>query len=140
MNPRFNTIWWTNYELWCQCIFPKKDEKQLEAVYKIMHTNKLEPPLVKFHLYFDGLIYLQSAWFHSVSLNLFLVSFLPITFVFTWIHRSQIFPLEVTFPRKHSPEFVLPVFYVQSSYETVSLKLLFSWALIKGTFAISKWK
>ena len=32
----------------------KKVEKQLEAVYKIMHTKKLEPPLLKFHLYFYG--------------------------------------------------------------------------------------
>ena len=34
--------------------FQKKDEKQLEAIYKIMHTKKLEPPLLKFHLYFYG--------------------------------------------------------------------------------------
>ena len=32
----------------------KKDEKQLEAVYKIMHAKKLELPLFKFHLYFYG--------------------------------------------------------------------------------------
>ena len=38
----------------CKVVPKKKDEKQLEAVNKIMHTKKLEPPLLKFHLYFYG--------------------------------------------------------------------------------------